>query len=87
MKSTVGEKGQVTIPKRLRESLGIERGTELEFFEEQGRLVARRVVVMDPFSALVGIIERVDVDATIDSMRGPAWNAETDGGDDGHLDR
>jgi AbrB family looped-hinge helix DNA binding protein len=87
MKSTVGEKGQVTIPKRLRDSLGIERGTELEFFEEQGRLVARRVVEMDPFSALVGIIDRVDVDAAIDAMRGPAWNVETDGEADDHLAR
>ncbi len=87
MKSTVGEKGQVTIPKSLRDSLGIERGTELEFTEEQGKLVARRVVATDPLSALVGIIGRVDVDGTIDAMRGPAWNIESDGDGHDHGDR
>jgi AbrB family looped-hinge helix DNA binding protein len=47
MKSTVSEKGQVTIPKRLRDKLGIRPGTVLDFDEEQGRLVARKQSEVD----------------------------------------
>jgi len=47
MKSTVSEKGQVTIPKRLRDKLGIRPGTVLDFDEEQGRLVARKQSEID----------------------------------------
>ena len=40
MKAKVAERGQVTIPKRLREDLGIRPGTLLDFSTENGRLVA-----------------------------------------------
>ena len=40
MKAKVAERGQVTIPKALRERLGIVPGTVLDFIEEQGRLIA-----------------------------------------------
>jgi antitoxin PrlF len=40
MKSRVAEHGQVTIPKALRDRLGVLQGTTLEFSEERGRLVA-----------------------------------------------
>ena len=40
MKARVAERGQVTIPKRLRERLGVKPGTVLEFSEEHGRLIA-----------------------------------------------
>lgn len=43
MNSILSEKGQITIPKRLREDLGLVPGTVLDFFEENGCLVARRV--------------------------------------------
>ena len=39
MKATVSEKGQVTIPKKLRNQLGIEPGASLHFKEENGRLI------------------------------------------------
>lgn len=42
MKAVVAERGQVTIPKRLRERLGIRPGTVLEFREEADRLVAEK---------------------------------------------
>ncbi len=79
MKTTVSEKGQVTIPKALRESLGLEPGTELDFEEKDGRLVATRVVRTDPMEKLVGLIERVDVDDAIARMRGPGWSPKIDG--------
>ena len=40
MKARVAERGQVTIPKRLRDRLGVKPGTVLEFSEERGRLIA-----------------------------------------------
>jgi AbrB family looped-hinge helix DNA binding protein len=42
MKAVVAERGQVTIPKRLRERLGIRPGTVLEFREDADRLVAEK---------------------------------------------
>jgi len=78
MKSTIGEKGQVTIPKALRDSLALVPGTQLEFIEEHGKLVAWRVVEQDPFSALIGLAAPMDVDEFIAEMRGPRWSAELD---------
>jgi antitoxin PrlF len=78
MKSVVSEKGQVTIPKSLRDSLAIRPGTELDFVEENGALVARRVAAIDPLLNLVGLLPRGDVDEAITAMRGKAWNAEDD---------
>ena len=78
--ATVSEKGQVTIPKRLRAKLGLAPGTVLEFEERQGRLVASRAVVEDPIRALVGLGEKrgVDVDRWLAAARGPAWSQELD---------
>ncbi len=56
MKAKVSEKGQVTIPKRLRDSLGIEPGDVLDFDEESGRLVAVKQVPPDAFEQLRGIL-------------------------------
>jgi AbrB family looped-hinge helix DNA binding protein len=39
----VTEKGQVTIPKNIRTSLGIETGSEIEFVLKDGDAVIRRV--------------------------------------------
>lgn len=54
MTTTVSSKGQVTIPKDLRERLGIQPGTLLKFEVEQGRLVARKVQPVDPFARWAG---------------------------------
>jgi AbrB family looped-hinge helix DNA binding protein len=78
--ATVSEKGQVTIPKRLRVKLGLTAGTVLEFEERRGELVATRAVVEDPIRGLVGLGERrgVDVDRWLAAARGPAWSKEVD---------
>ena len=54
MKSVVSEKGQITIPKALRDVLELESGTVPDFQEENGRLVARKRVEEDPVSAWRG---------------------------------
>ena len=73
MKSTVSEKGQVTIPKRLRDRLGIHPGEVLDFEDENGRLVGRKAGSDDPVDAVFGILRLTSsVDQLIDDMRGPA---------------
>ncbi len=57
VKAIVSEKGQVTIPKRLRERLGIKPGQVLEFEEDDGRLVARKSSDQDPLDAVYGILK------------------------------
>ena len=50
MKSVVSEKGQVTIPKPVRDWLGLTPGTELEFEAVDGRLVGRKAMRADVFA-------------------------------------
>ncbi len=57
MNSRVSEKGQVTIPKQLRDRLGIRAGAELEWEEQQGHLVATKVSVRDPVDAVYGVLK------------------------------
>jgi AbrB family looped-hinge helix DNA binding protein len=72
MKTTVSEKGQVTIPKALRERLGLRTGDALEFEEERGRLVARKAAPRDRVDAVYGILGRGErTDPLIEEMRGP----------------
>lgn len=73
MKSVVSEKGQVTIPKRLRERLGIKAGEVLDFVEEAGTLVARKTAAADPIDAVYGIVTLGrPTDELVDELRGPA---------------
>jgi antitoxin PrlF len=73
MKTTVSVKGQITIPKRLRDRLGLRPGTVLDFDEADGRLVGRKLVPADHLDDLVGILPRPDggTDTTIRELRGP----------------
>jgi AbrB family looped-hinge helix DNA binding protein len=72
MKSVVSEKGQVTIPKALRERLGIRHGVVLDFEEHEGRLIARKVTTEDPVDAVFGVLElERGTDDTIELLRGP----------------
>ena len=71
MKTIVSEKGQVTIPKRLRERLGIGPGTVLDFTEERGRLVAVKEATSDPVDALYGVLRTgKTTDELIEELRG-----------------
>ncbi len=48
MTTIVSEKGQITLPKALRVSLGLKAGAELEVSEVDGRLVLEKVSATDP---------------------------------------
>lgn len=71
MNAVVAERGQVTIPKALRDRLGIRPRTILDFHEEDGRLVAVKVVPQDPVSKVLGCL-KLDrsVDELVAEMRG-----------------
>lgn len=72
MKSTVSEKGQVTIPKKLRDRLGIEPGAVLDFVEVDGRLVATKTLGEDVVTAVSGLLESnaMNTDQFIENLRG-----------------
>ena len=57
MKAIVAERGQVTIPKDLRERLGITPSTVLDFREENGKLVAEKITEHDPVAQVMGCLE------------------------------
>src|ERR1700692_2480978 len=57
MHSKVSEKGQVTVPKPLRDRLDIRPGDELDFSEEDGRLVALKLTRQDPVDAVYGSVD------------------------------
>jgi AbrB family looped-hinge helix DNA binding protein len=79
MKSTVSEKGQVTIPRPLRKKLGLAPGQILEFETRDGMLIARKAPMsVDPVEKVTGILPPMDVDKEIARMRGPAWNPRND---------
>ncbi|HEX9900046.1 MAG TPA: AbrB/MazE/SpoVT family DNA-binding domain-containing protein [Candidatus Methylomirabilis sp.] len=71
MKAVVAERGQVTIPKRLRERLGIRPGTVLEFREEADRLVAEKAETADALDRWYGSLgQKRRTDDVIRSLRG-----------------
>jgi antitoxin PrlF len=73
MKSVVSERGQVTIPKALRDRLGIRPGAVLDFEEDHGRLVAQKLTSSDPVNAVFGVLRLPQgTDAFLDDLRGPA---------------
>ncbi|MFD1598875.1 AbrB/MazE/SpoVT family DNA-binding domain-containing protein [Halobellus rarus] len=52
--ATVDSKGRIVLPKRVRERLGIEPGTEVEVHEEDGK------AVVEPEDDPEAIIERME---------------------------
>lgn len=72
MKAIVSEKGQVTIPKRLRDELGIKPGQVLDFEEDQGRLIGVKLDFDDPLGALLGAYpSEISTDELMEELRGP----------------
>ena len=73
MKTTISEKGQITIPKAVRDRLGLRAGQVLEVKEERGRIVLTKRVAEDSFASVVGILKPgKSTDEMIEELRGPA---------------
>ena len=73
MKAIVSEKGQVTIPKSIRDKLGLRAGTVLTFDAVDGRLVAVKTEEPDRFRRWLGkgkLPNGLDVDEYLRRVRG-----------------
>lgn len=76
MKASVSERGQITIPKAVRERLGIRPGQVLEVREQDGAVVAYKSATVDPLEAVTGIIETDrSTDDLIEEIRSGKANA------------
>lgn len=72
MRSTVTAKGQVTIPKPIRERLGLRPGEVLEFEEDAGgTVVARKAATRSPVDELYGVLRLTAwTDELVEHLRG-----------------
>ena len=73
MESTISARGQVTVPKQLRDKLGLRPGTVVEFeLRDDGVLLKKGVRGSHPVDQVFGILKtRKPVDSVLDEMRGP----------------
>ncbi|TMA46832.1 MAG: AbrB/MazE/SpoVT family DNA-binding domain-containing protein [Deltaproteobacteria bacterium] len=62
----VTRKGQVTVPKRLRERFGITTETEVEFREDHGRLVLLKKGAATAVAKIRGRIKRLPIGGDVD---------------------
>lgn len=72
-RAKITSKGQLTVPKAVRESLGVGAGDELEFVSEGGRFVLRKHVTTSPIAAFRGCLaslEGRDPDDLVRETRG-----------------
>lgn len=72
MKARVSEKGQVTIPKSIRDRLGLRPGQDLEFTEDGAEIRIRKAVREDALDSLFGLLkkENVTTDQVMSELRG-----------------
>jgi AbrB family looped-hinge helix DNA binding protein len=68
MEATVAERGQITLPKAVRDALGLTKGSKLKVELEGGRIVLRKEV-SDTLSKLRGRIKLPPGVTTDDVMR------------------
>jgi antitoxin PrlF len=80
--TTVTRKGQVTLPKRIRDALGVQPGSEVEFDLEEGRAVMRKRVPIEAFAEWEGLLRGklpgASVDETMEMLRGERSGDEED---------
>jgi len=55
----VTSKGQVTIPKKIRDKLGVRPGEGVGFEEKDGIMLIRKVVTTSPFDKWVGTLKHL----------------------------
>lgn len=76
MKAVLSEKGQVTIPKDIREKLGLVAGQVIHFETARGLLIGKKSTE-DSLRTVVGILRNKvkNVDEEIEQLRGPSLKA------------
>lgn len=71
MHARVSEKGQITVPKPLRERLDIRAGDELELIEQGGRIMITKARPSDPVASVYGVLGVTEsTDELIRALRG-----------------
>lgn len=68
MEATVAERGQITLPKEVRDALGLTKGTKLKVEIENGRIILRKDV-QDALSRVRGRFKLPTGMTTDDVMR------------------
>jgi antitoxin PrlF len=90
MEATVAERGQITLPKAVRDALGLSKGTILKVELEGSRIVLRKSVD-DAVSRARGRFRLEgfdDTDAAMRAVRGqPAGDVDIDVAADGDAER
>ena len=68
----ISERGQITIPKTLRDRFGMNQDVEVEITPtENGLLIQKRTVAKHPVEKVSGILDGiVDVDQYVEEIRG-----------------
>jgi AbrB family looped-hinge helix DNA binding protein len=72
-KTKITTKGQVTVPKPVRERMGLRPGDELEFIEENGIFRIKKFLPLNPFKKYRGYLKKLtgfDPDNVVREMRG-----------------
>jgi AbrB family looped-hinge helix DNA binding protein len=59
IRARVTSKGQVTIPKEVRDKLGVHAGEDIGFEEREGLFVVSKVVTTSPFDKWVGKLKHL----------------------------
>jgi len=73
IRSKLTSKAQITVPKEVRDELGVRPGDEIEWVHDRDGVHVRRVLDPRRFDKWIGYLkelEGVDVDALVDEMRG-----------------
>jgi AbrB family looped-hinge helix DNA binding protein len=73
MKAKITSKGQVTIPKKVRISLGLKTGDEIEFEPASKGFIIKKKPGASPFDRYVGHLSSrrgEDIDSIIEELRG-----------------
>ena len=65
----VTSKGQVTIPKRVRERLGVQPGEDVGFEEKDGLMLIKKAVTKSPFDKWMGKLKHLKGQRSDDLIR------------------
>lgn len=68
----ISEKGQITVPKSIRDRLGLKPGQILDFETQGGRMIAKKKGAGDSLDEVVGLLKNEihDVDDYVEKIRG-----------------
>lgn len=58
--TTITKKGQITIPKSLREKMHLNSGDKLEWTEEDGKIILKKVRSKEKFMESCGAVQMID---------------------------